>query len=84
MKFNWNSWIRDAKTDKRAARLTKRYQHRPPEEFYDVDKDPFEQNNLAEQSQYREQMDQMKKQLKAWMARQGDRGIVTETAKRKH
>lgn len=80
----WNSWVRDAKTDKRAARLTKRYQHHPPEEFYDVDKDPFEQNNLAEQPRYREQMDQMKKQLKAWMVRQGDRGIETETAKQKH
>ncbi|MBL7114545.1 MAG: sulfatase [Kiritimatiellae bacterium] len=77
----WNSWIRDAKTDKRAARLTKRYQHRPPEEFYDVDRDPFEQNNLADQPQYREQMNQMKEQLEAWMARQGDRGVKTETGK---
>lgn len=80
----WNSWVRDAKTDKRAATLTKRYQHRPPEEFYDVDKDPFEQNNLAEQPQYRERMNQMKEQLEAWMAQQGDKGVETETAKREH
>jgi len=74
----WDSWVRDAATDTRAARLTRRYQHRPPEEFYDLEKDPFELNNLADKPEYREKMDAMRKQLDAWMDQQGDKGVETE------
>jgi len=74
----WDSWVRDAGTNERAARLCKRYQHRPAEELYDLEEDPFEQNNLAGNPEYRERMDRMRKQLDAWMAQQGDKGVETE------
>lgn len=74
----WNSWVRDAEGSEQAARLVHRYQFRPEEEFYDVVNDPFEQRNLAKRPEFREKMDQMKKQLIEWMTQQSDRGIETE------
>ena len=76
----WNSWVRDAQTCETAARLTRRYQHRPAEEFYDLQADPFEQRNLADDPAHRERIDRMKAVLESWMSQQGDRGIETELA----
>jgi len=76
----WESWVRDAQTNPRAAELVRRYQNRPAEEFYDVQRDPLEQNNLAGDSQYRERMDALKVRLQAWMRQQRDEGIKTELA----
>ena len=74
----WNSWMEAAKTDPKAAALVKRYQHRPAEEFYDVVNDPYELNNLADDPANRQQMDELRKKLEAWMAQQGDKGLETE------
>jgi len=74
----WQSWLRDAIKDKRAAKLTKRYQHRPAEEFYDLAKDPWELNNLADDTEYNEVKQTLRKELLAWMDQQGDKGIETE------
>ena len=76
----WSSWVRDAKTDPRAAKLVAQYQTRPAEEFYDVVADPFEQTNLADMEQHRERMDAMKARLQSWMKQQGDAGMKTELA----
>lgn len=78
----WDSWVRDAPTDKRAAALTKRYQHRPAVEFFDVVNDPFEEKNLANQAEQKDRIQQMRKSLHAWMAQQGDLGMKTELAKK--
>jgi uncharacterized sulfatase len=79
----WDSWVRDASLCEHNMLLTKHYQHRPPEEFYDIEKDPFEQHNLAGQAQYRERMNLMKAQLDNWMVQQGDKGIETEISYQK-
>jgi len=54
--------------------------HRPAVEFYDLENDPYELNNLAEDSQYAETMKTMRAELDAWMEQQGDRGMETELA----
>ena len=47
-------------------------------EFYDTEKDPYEINDLAENSEFAEPIKRMKSQLESWMAQQGDLGIETE------
>ena len=55
--------------------MTHDYQHRPEFELYDVTKDPFNQNNLAEHPEYAETIKRLKAELDAWMLEQGDKGI---------
>jgi len=74
----WKSWVRDSATDERAARLTNRYRQRPAEELYDLTQDPWEMNNVAAEAQYRRIKATLQKELDAWMAQQGDKGIETE------
>jgi uncharacterized sulfatase len=74
----WKSWVEKATTDADAARKVGMYVRRPAEELYDLEKDPYELNNLAADQKYRALMDSLKKQLLAWMDQQGDKGIETE------
>ena len=76
----WKAWIRDAKTDPKAARLVKRYRRRPAEELYDLEKDPHELHNLAGDPKHAERIRQMRGKLTAWMKQQGDAGVQTELA----
>jgi len=74
----WDSWVAAAERDEFAARRVKLYQHRPAEELYDLERDPFELTNLAERPEYREKMDALRRVLDGWMQQQGDRGVETE------
>ena len=79
----WASWVHAAETNPGAARLVERYLNRPPEELYDLSKDPYELNNLAEEKTNSKVKDRLKKQLQNWMASQGDQGQATELAARR-
>jgi uncharacterized sulfatase len=79
----WTSWLHAAETNPGAARLVERYLNRPPEELYDLSKDPYELNNLAEEKTNSKVKDRLKKQLQNWMASQGDQGQATELAARR-
>ncbi len=74
----WSEWKKLAKTNNRAAEVVRRYQHRPAVEFYDLEKDPNELENLADETGHAERIAQLRKQLCAWMEQQGDEGIATE------
>jgi len=74
----WMSWVEKAKTDKTAARFVNGYQQRPEFELYDVDSDPYELNNLADDPRQRELKATLLARLKQWMEQQGDEGIATE------
>ncbi len=76
----WKSWVRKGKTDAFAASRVTMYQHRPAEEFYDLPSDPSELKNLIESSEYREEIDSLRRQLDQWMETQGDRGLAAERA----
>lgn len=68
----WDSWTQKAKTDTRAAATLQRYHHRPAEELYDLQTDPYELNNLVGDERYSETIARYRKQLAAWRESQGD------------
>ena len=74
----WPAWVERAKTDPNAAKLVRRYQHRPAEELYDVESDPYELDNLADAPALQSVKSELAKRLDEWMRRQGDKGVATE------
>ena len=76
----WGSWKQKAKTDAFAAKRVKVFQHRPAEELYDLTKDPYELNNLADNPAQQKLLVSLREQLDAWMKQQGDRGMEAEMA----
>ncbi len=52
---------------------------RPPEELYDVEADPFQLNNLAENPEYRGVLDEMRLQQKRWSEETNDMGLLNES-----
>ncbi len=51
---------------------------RPPEELYDVSKDPNELQNLADRPEQRATLVEMRRILDRWITETGDRGEVAE------
>ena len=75
----WMSWIEKAANgDPHARAMTAKYQHRPAEELYDVEKDPFCMINLINNPEYVDIKADLSARLDAWMQSQGDRGAATE------
>lgn len=77
---HWNSWVEKAKTDARAKRIVRRYQHRPAEELYDLRSDPHEMNNIAGDPDQAKLLASLRNQLKEWCEAQGDRIAVARLA----
>jgi len=77
----FKTWEKMAATgDARAQQLVHAYQHRPAEELYDCQADPWNQHNLALDSRFSLHLDLLRSQLDAWMKQQGDAGQATEMA----
>ena len=75
----WMSWIEKAKAgDAHALAMTRKYQHRPAEELYDVKNDPHCLNNLIDNPKLTELKADLSTRLDAWMKSQGDEGATTE------
>lgn len=72
----WESWVKKAADNPVAAIKVRRYQQRPKEELYDLEKDPYEQNNLAEDPAQTERLTAMRADLERWMNDQGDKRTV--------
>lgn len=66
----------DQKSTEFAAFTVNRYHARPAEELYDLSKDPHEQNNLADDAAYQQQLETMRNQVTTWMKAQGDQEKV--------
>ena len=80
----FQSWKAAAQHNPQAADKVRRYQHRPAEELFDMQRDPYEWTNLAQDPQHTAIKAELKMQLAAWMRGQGDRGQQTELDARKH
>jgi len=70
----WANWLESAETDTKAKWLVDRFVKRPAIEFYDMKKDPWELNNLADYIKYKNRIAEMKLELDKWMREQGDTG----------
>jgi arylsulfatase A-like enzyme len=68
----WDSWDELAKKDSKAAEIVKHYYTRKEFEFFDLEKDPLELNNLAGNPEYTGQVKEMRAELAAWAKSQGD------------
>jgi len=51
---------------------------RPPEELYDLQADPHEINNLADQPEYQDQLQHLRQRLEEWIQSSGDKGQTPE------
>lgn len=81
----FKSWRAKAEQgDADAAEKVERYQHRPGEELYDIQEDPYEWDNLADKPEYAEVKAELKAELMKWMKEQGDRGQQTELEAKQH
>ncbi|WP_052573248.1 sulfatase [Haloferula sp. BvORR071] len=75
----FQSWIKFANNgDEHAAKLVHDYQHRPAEELYDCDSDPWNRKNLIDDPALAPVLADLKEKLAAWMKSQGDEGQATE------
>ena len=70
----WKSWVVAAKTDLHTAKWVNRYTRRPAVELYDVEKDPWELENIAERAEMGNVRRELEGKLREWMNQQGDAG----------
>jgi N-sulfoglucosamine sulfohydrolase len=74
----WSTWLNKAATDSQAKMRTDRIVKHPDIEFYDLFKDPYEMNNLADKKEYQAMIKKYDSQLKQWMKQQGDPGAALD------
>lgn len=71
-----NEWYLSWKAadTEQAHKILNRWQHRPEFELYDITKDPYEFNNLADKAAYKQKKAELIQELKKWMEQQKDTG----------
>ena len=74
----WNTWVAKAETSPEAKTLVDRITTRPALEFYDLQKDPYELNNIAKDKKYGKLILAYESKLKNWMKQQGDAGASVD------
>lgn len=74
----WASWEEKAKTSDKAKRLSERIVKRPAMEFYDLEEDPYELHNLANDPAYANMVKEYDNQLKQWMKEENDPGASAD------
>lgn len=70
----YKSWVADKPDSETAAFLVDRYTDRPEFELYDIEKDPYELNNLAYKEEFETIRNNMKRKIDEWMIQQNDEG----------
>ncbi|MFT6861992.1 MAG: N-sulfoglucosamine sulfohydrolase [Akkermansiaceae bacterium] len=81
----FQSWLALAATgDADALAKTRRYQHRPEFELFDIQKDPLELSNLADDPKRADLKKDLHQRLQKWMKSCGDQGQATELKAREH
>jgi uncharacterized sulfatase len=75
----YKSWVKKGQAgDSFAKEQADRYVKRPEWELYNLDVDPHELKNVAEQPDNKEILSKLKTELANWMKQQGDLGDKTE------
>ncbi len=68
----WASWLRLAETDPAAQKVIDRFHNLPAEQLFDVEKDPYELKNLAQDPQYKKTLEELREKVNAWRLQQGE------------
>ncbi|WP_193212072.1 sulfatase family protein [Luteolibacter marinus] len=75
----FQGWTRRGEAGgKQAAALVHDYLHRPAEELYDCEADPWNRHNLIGDKSLEPVVADLRQRLDAWMSSQGDQGQATE------
>ena len=74
----YEGWLKQSKSDPQQYTHAALYRNRPEFELYNIKKDNYELNNLANEASLQKTKDALFTSLKAWMKDQGDLGIETE------
>jgi N-sulfoglucosamine sulfohydrolase len=77
--YSMNEIIALAKAKKLTPAQQKWFDVKGPEELYDVIKDPYQVNNLANDKAYEKVKGGMRKLLNKTLAKQGDKGAIAES-----
>ncbi len=81
----FRSWeVKAAAGDADAIDKVQRYRHRSGEELYDIQTDPYEWNNLAEDPGLASVKAKLRGKLESWMQASGDKGQQTEVEAFEH
>ena len=72
------SWLEKAKNDPAAATTIQRFRKQPEFKLYDLDVDPWELSNLADNPEYALKLQELKKSITVWMKQQGDKGRLVK------
>jgi len=75
---SWREWLEVLESGQDGAKWVKFYQHRPHEELYNLENDPFEKVNLAGTDSLEHIRQQLSAQLTQWMKQQNDPGMEAE------
>jgi uncharacterized sulfatase len=75
----WQTWVFQSFEQPEILRLIQRYQLRPKEELYDLASDPYEMNNLIEDSSLAGVCEELRAELDRWLESQGDPGAKQDT-----
>lgn len=77
-RFIYLSWLAKAAGNETAQELVTRFRKRPEFELYDLDNDPWELENIAEEKEMTAHIERLKQVLEKWRKEQGDKGILAE------
>ncbi|QDU03538.1 Arylsulfatase [Gimesia chilikensis] len=72
----WDSWVQKAITHPQARQKVRRYLERPDEELYQVNTDPYEQQNRVNEPEQAERLRMLRQQVDDWLAETGDQKNV--------
>ena len=75
----WPTWIVDSTFNEHARMVVNRYMHRPAEQLYCMDDDPYEMTNLADDPEYTKEKKLLSAELDRWLKAQGDPGAAIDT-----
>jgi arylsulfatase A-like enzyme len=70
----WRSWLLLSKKDQAARKLVDRLIRRPAVQMFDLQKDPWELENVAERPELAQTKQELEVQLQDWMKEQADPG----------
>ena len=72
----WDSWYKSSRQNIKSENIILSYHTRPKEEFYDLLKDPNEQNNLITSKSLTKEIRKLREKLDQWIEKQKDQETV--------